>query len=92
LTAEFELGILPEPLQPPISGRCDKCGRWLALKLVKKRAVEDLGSDIDLPLQVLRPRTSPRETAPAWSVVTRRHASLRAGQFVSRSRTSAGVE
>jgi hypothetical protein len=34
MTASFDLGILAEPLQPPISGRCDKCRRLFALKLV----------------------------------------------------------
>jgi DNA-directed RNA polymerase subunit RPC12/RpoP len=37
MTSDFDRGILPAPLQPPLSGRCDKCGRWLALQLVKKQ-------------------------------------------------------
>jgi hypothetical protein len=29
------LGILAEPPQGPLMGRCDKCRRWFALKLVR---------------------------------------------------------
>ena len=37
MKADFELGILAEPLQPPPSGgRCDKCGHPFAFELVKK--------------------------------------------------------
>ncbi len=36
MTANFDLGILAEPLQPPLSGRYDKCRRLFALKLVKE--------------------------------------------------------
>ena len=35
MMADFDLGILAEPLQPPLSRRCDKCRRLFALKLVK---------------------------------------------------------
>jgi DNA-directed RNA polymerase subunit RPC12/RpoP len=36
MTANFDLGILAEPLQPPLSGRCAKCRRLFALKFVKE--------------------------------------------------------
>ena len=36
MMADFDLGILAEPLQPPISARCDTCRRFFALKLVKE--------------------------------------------------------
>jgi hypothetical protein len=36
MTADFDLGILAEPLQPPLSGRCDKCGHPSSFELVKK--------------------------------------------------------
>ena len=36
MTAHSQHGILAEPLQPLLSGRCDKCRRLFALKLVKE--------------------------------------------------------
>jgi DNA-directed RNA polymerase subunit RPC12/RpoP len=36
MTADFALGILAEPWQPSLSGRCDQCRRLFALKLVKE--------------------------------------------------------